>query len=133
MTTPSHLVGNADTTFWLFNPTTGYDLTHPATPSSPPVATRLRLATTADVAVTIAPAKTAPIVIDMQNFFLSEAIARAAGIQIVHVVWGITEEGLAAVPGGRLLMRDQWNTALHKPLQDSFDLSQSTALPDRSF
>ncbi|KAK0720820.1 isochorismatase [Lasiosphaeris hirsuta] len=197
---PSQVVGNADTSFWLFNASTGYDLTHPSTPTSPPVVPRLRLATTNDVAVAIAPAKTALIVIDMQNFFLSEALgrvrgegheaettllstafpaARAAGIQIVHVIWGIEDAELGAlpptlfrafgsyrtagsaeiaqgkgevrsydlgedvgpvelgdgesVPGGRLLMRDQWNTALHGPLQKSFDESQSTALPDHSF
>lgn len=37
------------------------------------------------------------------------------------------------VSAGRLLMRDQWNAALHDPLQHEFDKSQTTDLPDVRF
>ena len=39
----------------------------------------------------------------------------------------------STVSAGRLLMRDQWNSALHEPLQQEFDKSQTTALPDVRF
>jgi len=152
--------------------------------------------------VTIAPEKTALVIIDMQNLFLSPAIfgkvrgegheaeelllstripaARKAGIQIVDLTWGISDEELAVLPpvifrafgyyengkpfgtggskevkgdagvgddigyvklpngstiiaAGRLLMRDQWNTELHVPLQEDFNKSQKNALPDIRF
>jgi len=148
--------------------------------------------------VTIAPTKTALIIMDMQNLFLSPAMfgkvrakghgaeglllstgipaACKAGIQIVHVTWGISDEELAVLPpalfcgfgyhengesfqlgsaneveddigvgddmghvkfpdgsivaAGRLLMRGQWNTALHGRLLKDFERSRKTALPD---
>lgn len=194
------VVGNPKSKFWLFDPENGYDLTHPSSPDDAPVGHRIRLLTST-MPVTIAPAKTALVVIDMQNLFLSPAMfgkvrgeghdaedlllstgipaARKAGIQIVHVTWGISDEELAVLPpaifrifgyyetgepfepgggkevkddtgvgddvgdvklpdgstigAGRLLMRDQWNTGLHGPLQEEFDKSQKTALPDARF
>lgn len=155
---------------------------------------------TSTAPVTISPEKTALVIIDMQNIFLSPAMfattrgegheaedlllstaipaARKAGIQIIHVTWGISEEDLAVLPpvifrifgfyetdhsgprdpkeakgswgvgddigdrqlpngskvdAGRMLMRDQWNTALHEPLQRDFDDSQKNHLPDVRF
>ncbi|KAK3312938.1 isochorismatase family protein [Apodospora peruviana] len=198
------VVGNADDNFWLFNPSTGWDLSHatipPDSPSSkPPTSKRITLATTT-APITINPEKTALIVIDMQNFFLSPAMGRTrgpghtaenvllsmafpaaneAGIRIIHATWGITDEELAILPpvlfrgfayrqspaddssnemftekrgpiyigrdmgtvnndgssteAGRMLMRDQWNTALHDRLQKAFDDSQSTAMPQTRF
>ncbi|KAF2154807.1 Isochorismatase hydrolase [Myriangium duriaei CBS 260.36] len=166
-------------------------------PSSPP-STSLLLETHS-VPLLIDPAKTALVIIDMQNFFLSSALgrmrgkgheaqaqlheravpaARKAGIQVVWLNWGLTEEDiltmppaikrafggpgksvgvrgglaeagekLASKPGivkdkriycglgadmgsvtvdgeqinaGKLLMRDQWNAALHAPLDQLY-------------
>lgn len=104
--------------FWLFSNRDGFDLTHPDTPSSPPVQPRIKLGTTTDP-ITIAPQKTALVIIDMQNFFLSKALgrergeghaaeetllkygipaARKAGIQIIWLTWGITEKDLETLP-----------------------------------
>ena len=89
-------------------------MTHPPTPTSPLVYPRLALTTT-NAAVTIAPHKTALVIIDMQNYFLSAALgrrrgeghdaedvllklgipaAREAGIQVIWLNWGISDEGL---------------------------------------
>ncbi|KAK0627835.1 Isochorismatase-like protein [Immersiella caudata] len=118
-TATAALVGNAGSNFWLFSPETGWDLTHPSSPEgSLPPARRLTVTTTT-APITIDPDKTALIVIDMQNFFLSPAMgrsrgpgheaeevllstafpaAREAGIRIVHVTWGISDEELAVLP-----------------------------------
>ena len=194
------VVGNPKSKFWLFHLDHGSDLTHPSSPDQAPSGWRIKLPTTT-MPVTVAPEKTALIIIDMQNIFLSPAMfgkvrgegheaedtllrtgipaARNAGIQIVHVTWGISEEELDVLPpilfrafgfseagkdhepdgtkevesdvgvgddigevklpngstisAGRLLMRDQWNSALHDPLQQEFDKSQTTTLPDVRF
>ncbi|KAI0469257.1 isochorismatase family protein [Xylaria cf. heliscus] len=115
---PSPTVVGSGPNFWLFTNRDGFDMTHPATPSSPPVYPRMTLKTT-NSDITIAPAKTALVIIDMQNYFLSTALGRArgegreaedkllkvgipaareAGIQVVWLNWGITEAGLAALP-----------------------------------
>ena len=200
MASKTSVVGNPKSKFWLFHPDHGFDLTHPSSPDQAPSGRRIKLPTTT-MPVTVAPEKTALIIIDMQNIFLSPAMfgkvrgegheaedtllrtgipaARNAGIQIVHVTWGISEEELDVLPpilfrafgfseagkdhepdgtkevesdvgvgddigevklpngstvsAGRLLMRDQWNSALHDPLQQEFDKSQTTALPDVRF
>ena len=118
--TTAAVVGNAGSSFWLFNPEVGWDLNHPQSPDDAPLplARRLTLATTTSP-ITIDPAKTALIVIDMQNLFLSPAMgrspgpghdaekvllstafpaAREAGIRIVHIIWGINDEELAVLP-----------------------------------
>jgi hypothetical protein len=100
--------------FWLFSNRDGFDPTHPPTPSSPPVYPRVTMQTS-NSPVTIAPSKTALLIIDMQNFFLSAALgrkrgkgheaeeallkhgipaARKASIQILWLTWGISDEGL---------------------------------------
>lgn len=109
--------------FWLYSPTTGFDLTHPPTPTSPPTPNPLPLQTTTHP-ITLDPAKTALVIIDMQNFFLSPAFgrnasgaghkakdqliqhaipaARKAGVRVVWVNWGLTEEEVAAMPPSML-------------------------------
>ena len=110
--------------FWLLYPT-GYDLTHPATPTSPPIRPSLALATTTSN-ITIDPAKTALVIIDMQNFFLSSALfnrspphappcspgliaadrlvthaipaCRKASIPVIWLNWGLMEQDLTAMP-----------------------------------
>lgn len=199
------VVGNTSSNFWLFHPQRGFDLTHPSSPEGHTNLRQFQLLTST-APVTIAPEKTALVVIDMQNYFLSDGMnnprgpghdaeelllseafpaARKAGIQIIYVTWGISDEELAVlppvifrifgydetseswnsahevengagkeyplkitvgddigdakfpdgsrVPAGRLLMRDQWNTALHEPFQKEFEKSQSSPLPDQRF
>ncbi|KAK0718025.1 Isochorismatase-like protein [Lasiosphaeria miniovina] len=217
--TAPDVVGNPDASFWRFSRSSGWDLTH--TTSSPPAGQRLTLTTTT-APITIAAAKTALVVVDMQNLFLSPAMsssstphtdtgtdtgtdtdadadtkltpglaaeaallgtafpaARAAGIRVVHVTWGLDEGSLAALPpvlhrvfgfraiarggdgeefdeenggigpggdlgsrilpdgtsvaAGRLLVRGQWNTALHGGFQDAFDESLQEAVPQVRF
>lgn len=114
----THVIGRPPN-FWLFNSHEGYDLTHPADPHSAPVYPRLKLKTTRSP-ITIAPFKSAIVIIDMQNYFLSPAMgrlnnnaglraekalldytipaARRAGIQLIWVTWGITEFSLPKIP-----------------------------------
>ncbi|KAL8711860.1 MAG: hypothetical protein Q9220_003804 [cf. Caloplaca sp. 1 TL-2023] len=179
--------------FWLYNSHDGFDLTYPDTPSSPKVHPRVTMKTTT-TPITIAPSKTALVIVDMQNYFFSAALdnseggglkaqevllrdaipaARKAGIQIIWLNWGLTEEDLDSMPPttwrafgfnifddagakkerkddidlgadlgtaklddgtiinrGRKLMRDQWNTALHGPLEDAYRSGLSAKIPD---
>ena len=205
MATDTRVVGHIPD-FWLFRSKDGYDLTHPATPHSSPVYPRLTIQTTT-CPIIIAPAKTAIVIVDMQNFFLSSAMgkskessgrkaedailkytvpaARQASIQIIWLTWGITDSGLTTIPptvwrifgysdsedefkssvdeheffnkehkaksglgeplgtvtledgskvnAGRLLMRDQWNTELHKPLAETFEKNMNSIIPDKRF
>ncbi|KAI0532596.1 isochorismatase family protein [Xylaria digitata] len=209
---PSPVVVGNSSNFWLFTNRDGFDMTHPATPSSPPVYPRVTLETT-NSTITIAPNKTALVIIDMQNFFLSAALgrshregheaeekllklgipaAREAGIQIIWVNWGISEAGLETLPptiwrvfgweiteddnfvvenddpdaapgqmitrserkseggigsplgkvklengtevdAGRMLMSEQWNTALHGKLEDAYQAGLKATVPDARF
>ncbi|KAF1972417.1 isochorismatase family protein [Bimuria novae-zelandiae CBS 107.79] len=113
------LIGHAPN-FWLHHSTHGFDLTHPPSPSTPITTPRLTLQTTS-VPITIDPAKSALVIIDMQNFFLSEALgrvrgaghaaceklveyaipaARKAGMRVVWLNWGLTQEDLSTMPPG---------------------------------
>jgi nicotinamidase-related amidase len=116
------IIGNASN-FWLHSPKTGFDLTHPATPTSPPIHPRLPLSTTT-TPITIDPAKSALVIIDMQNFFLSPCLGRArdtaglnacsqllrraipaarkAGIRIVWLNWGLTDNEIEDMPPSTL-------------------------------
>ncbi|KAF2788953.1 Isochorismatase hydrolase [Melanomma pulvis-pyrius CBS 109.77] len=121
MSTPSSnnktIIGSADN-FWLFDEKLGFDITHPSNPDSPLIYPRLTLQTS-KTPVTLAPHKTAIVVIGMQNFFLSSAMgreigsghaaeqailekcipaARKANIRILWLTWGISNEGLRTVP-----------------------------------
>lgn len=113
------IVGNLDHDFWVFDSEGGFDLTRPSPPASGPRSGSVSFITTTS-AVTIDPAKTALVVIDMQNFFLSPALgrsprskglqaqeqllqhalpaARKAGIQIVWLNWGLCDEDLVVLP-----------------------------------
>ncbi|KAF2107100.1 isochorismatase family protein [Lophiotrema nucula] len=185
------VIGTAEN-FWLFDEKNGFDITHPKTPDSPLVYPRMTLQTS-KAPVTLAPQKTAIVLIDMQNFFLSSAVgrekglghdaeralltkcipaARKAHIRILWLTWGISDEGLRTVPpmfyrnfaltfapesstlvnatsganqewrptdggigeplgkvtledgtsvdGGRMLIKDQWNTELHGDLVKAY-------------
>lgn len=196
------MYGNPHSSFWLHSPTDdSYDLTHQTTPTSPPIQPRLSLKTTTS-RVTVDPSKTALVIVDMQNFFLSPALgwpsdskglkacdqllrraipaARRAGIRIVWLNWGLTEADIETMPpailkaftfpnpsasvsseddgnesggdvevglgdktlslylglgselgpikladgatveGGRVLMREQWNAQLYRPLDEAW-------------
>ncbi|KAK3182027.1 hypothetical protein K4F52_006591 [Lecanicillium sp. MT-2017a] len=110
----STVVGSPNSSFWLFDAGNGFDLTHPPSPNSPLVAPRLKMQT-ATAPITIAPHKTALVIIDMQNLFLRFArgpghdaegelltraipAARKAGIQIIYVTWGLSDEELSILP-----------------------------------
>lgn len=100
--------------FWTYSSKTGFNLTH----SSPPPKDALTLNTTTSP-ITISPAKSALVIIDMQNFFLSPAFgrkrgsghdaldklvkyaipaARKCGMRVVWVNWGLTEKDVEEMP-----------------------------------
>lgn len=105
--------------FWLYSKTEGFDLTHPPTPTSPPIYPRIPLNTTSAY-VTIDPTKTALVVVDLQNYFLSPSLGRPpdavgikvvdnllkyaipacrkAGIPIVWLSWGLTQQDIEEMP-----------------------------------
>lgn len=107
------------TSFWLYSSETGFDLTHTGA-LSPLSSQRLTLRTTTASLITVDPAKSALIIIDMQNFFLSPAFgrstdsrghtalaelaqhaipaARLAGIRVVWLNWGLTEAEVEEMP-----------------------------------
>jgi nicotinamidase-related amidase len=107
-------IGNNPSNSWLYDPATGLiDLTRKDN------TTTLTLQTTTHP-IRINPAKTAMLIIDMQNFFLSPALGRPAsgpgltaaaalqktaipaareqGIRIVWVNWGLTDEEVNTMP-----------------------------------
>jgi nicotinamidase-related amidase len=113
----SAVIGNAKN-FWQHSTRAGFDLTHPSTPFTVPDSPTLQIKTTT-TPITVAPAKTALVIIDMQNFFLSEAFgrqrgashdasdallkyaipaARKAGIQIIWLNWGLTDDDVSSMP-----------------------------------
>jgi nicotinamidase-related amidase len=205
--TKDHLqavIGN-DKNFWLYDSKTGFNLTHPPKPDSPAISPSATIETKTSP-VTIDPAKSALVIVDMQNYFLSEALGRAkgnghkaldqlvqhaipacrkAGIRIIWLNWGLSQQeiddmnpavirafgfiarsengtvpldkygspqftggdkifedgkdgrkyrGLGSdmgrvtdpesgkeIEAGRMLMRDQWNSALYPPLNKMYD------------
>lgn len=96
-------LGNA-TNFWKYSTSEGYDLTRGGDHS-------IHLETTT-VPITIDPTRSALVIIDMQNFFLHPSVrshapgleaakqllenvipaAQRAGIQIIWLNWGLTDE-----------------------------------------
>jgi len=113
------VIGNPKGNFWLLSPDGSYDLTHPTSPTSPPIHPRLPLATTT-APITIDPTKTALVIIDMQNYFLSPLLGRSrsslgliaaeqlittailacrkADIPVIWLNWGLTKDDLATMP-----------------------------------
>ena len=86
MATTKHSVIGGKDNFWLYAKETGFDLTHPESPNSPPVTPRIKLSTTKEP-ITIDPCKTALVPIDTQNYFLSPALGRptdSIGLQVVQ-------------------------------------------------
>lgn len=119
LTTESRIVVGSSKNFWTWSRDSGWDLTHPSTPASPPVQQRLRLSCHISN-VTIDPAKTALLIIDMQNFSMSSALGEAdvaaisqaeevllqhaipaahkANIQIIWLNWGLDKSDLESLP-----------------------------------
>ncbi|KAF2819407.1 Isochorismatase hydrolase [Ophiobolus disseminans] len=104
--------------FWLHSSQAGFDLTHPSGPSTPTEGPTITIQTT-NTPITIAPSNSALVIIDMQNFFLSPAFgrrrgaghsacdqliqhaipaARKAGIRIIWLNWGLTDEDVRNMP-----------------------------------
>lgn len=117
LTYPSEIVLGPRKSHWTYDPTAGYDLTRmlPNSLDPPP---RLWMKTATDPVI-LNPIKTALVILDMQNLFLSRALghhhgplhaaeetlrevaipsARQAGIQIVHVTWGFTPAEARSAP-----------------------------------
>jgi nicotinamidase-related amidase len=105
--------------FWLYDSRRGIDLTHPDSLNSTASSAVLPLKTTT-LPVTMSPSKTALVVIDMQNFFLSPQLgrpstsaglraqqqllkhaipaARKAGVRVIWLNWGLTPSDLESMP-----------------------------------
>lgn len=113
------VIGNSKN-FWKWSKEEGFDLTHPPTPDSEPIEPRLRLPC-ALTPIVIDPAKTALLIIDLQNYDLHEALgndnpefyraedtilqcaipaARKNGIQIIWVTTGYSDEDLEEMDPG---------------------------------
>ena len=115
----SHKVIGCEDNFWLHSEADGFDLTHPATPDYASIYPRIPLKTTT-AQVTIDPAKTALVIVDLQNYFLSPSLGRPtdaiglkivdnllqqaipacrkAGIPIMWLNWGLTEQDICEMP-----------------------------------
>lgn len=113
------LLGDPAGIFWLYDSEKGFDLTHPTTPTTATTKHAITL-TTSTSNIAIDPEKTALVIVDMQNFFLSTALgrplgskgleaqsqllkhalpaARKAKMQVVWLNWGLTEEDLKVLP-----------------------------------
>jgi len=177
------VVGGAKN-FWVWSEDDGFDLTHPAKPTSPSIYPRIPLATSKS-RITIDPTKTALVIVDMQNYFLSPLLGRPsnsvglrivdllleqvipacrkANIPIVWLGWGLTPQDIDSMPpsiirgfefgldsnfegseprnlgalgedmgslklsngtviqAGRVMIRDQWNTAFYPRLAEAAD------------
>ena len=111
------VIGGA-TNFWLYSSQNGFDLTHPSKPGNPTAEPHVKVETTT-TPITIDPARSALVIIDMQNFFLSPAFgrtkgaghaaldqlvqhaipaARKAGIRIIWLNWGLTDQDIHDMP-----------------------------------
>ena len=115
------IIGNVNDDFWVYDSEKGFDLTRPSPPTASLIPEAITLETTTSP-ITIDPSISALVVIDMQNFFLSTALgrpadskglksqdallkhvipaARKAGIQIVWLNWGLSDEDLQRFPPG---------------------------------
>lgn len=117
------IIGSPSASFWLYDSETGFDLTHPSSPASSPLPPRVTFKTVT-APITIHPAKSALAIVDMQNFFLSPQLgrpvdskgllaqqqllqhaipaARKAGIRIVWLNWGLTQQEVDEMPPATL-------------------------------
>lgn len=116
---PGHVIFGSSDNFWFWSAHRGWDLTHPASRDAEPFASGMLLE--CDISnVTIDPGKTALLIIDMQNYSVSKSLygdvptqythaedtitqfaipaARKAGIQIIWLNWGLTEDDVSSLP-----------------------------------
>jgi len=123
---PDHrraIIGNPKSSFWLYDSKTGFDLTHPDTPTSKRPTPAYSIKTTT-LPITIHPPKSALVIIDMQNFFLSPQLgrptdskgllaqqqllkyaipaARKAGVRVIWLNWGLTQQEVDDMPPATL-------------------------------
>ncbi|CAF0961831.1 unnamed protein product [Adineta steineri] len=111
----SIIIGNT-WNFWRYSSKDGFDLTRQ---NNHQIGSSICLETTT-TAIRIDPARSALVIIDMQNFFLHPAVrahepglaaskqllentiptARKAGIQIIWLNWGLTQEDIDHAPPG---------------------------------
>lgn len=123
------IIGNASN-FWRYSHENGFDLTRRNDEES---SSAISLQTTT-TPIVIDPARSALVIIDMQNFFLHPSLrdhstglaassklldcaipaARKAGIQIIWLNWGLTDEDVDQLPPGlkrifgRGLLNESW-------------------------
>jgi len=117
--TPHHRgVIGSEKNFWLYSSKEGFDLTHPSKPSASTSKPSVTIKTTT-TPITVDPAKSALVIIDMQNFFLSPAFGRAkgaghaaleqlvqhavpaarkAGMRVIWLNWGLTDQEIKDMP-----------------------------------
>lgn len=118
------VVVGSSSNFWIWSRDAGWDLTHPPNPEAEPLRPRLLLDCEIST-VAIDPAKTALIIIDMQNYSMCKALradtavpamfqaqdalldygipaARRTEIQIIWLNWGLTEQDLHTMPPAAL-------------------------------
>jgi hypothetical protein len=88
------VIGGAEN-FWLYSEKERYDKTHPAAPNSPKVYPRMTLPAQ-DSRPIIDSTKTALVVIDLQNYFLSPAFGRPTDSLGFQVVERLTEQAIPA-------------------------------------
>ncbi|KAJ3522707.1 hypothetical protein NM208_g12744 [Fusarium decemcellulare] len=119
MESDKYKIVGGENNFWLYSKANGFDLTHPATPSSHPIYPRIPLCTTKEH-ITIDPKKAAMVVIDLQNYFLSPLLGRPkegvgmdlvdrlmkhaipacrkAGMPIIWLEWGLMQDDIDGMP-----------------------------------
>lgn len=116
--TKQSVIGGRDN-FWLYAKGSGFDLTHPETPDSPPIFPRIHLKTSKKP-IAIDPRKIALVPVDMQNHFLSAALGRPtdsvglgvvdklfkfaipscreAGIRVAWMKYGLSDKDVQSMP-----------------------------------
>ena len=132
------VIGPPEGNFWLHSTINGFDLTHPSSPDAQQIHPRLPLQTTT-ARLTLDPSKTALVIIDMQNFFLSPNLgrsqesnglkacdkllryavpaARKAGIRITWLNWGLTDEDIRHMPPATLRAFGFETVSVDEPLE----------------
>lgn len=114
---PTEVVLGTPKSPWIYDPSAGYDLSRAPPHGRDPVP-RLWMKTATEPVI-LNPIKTALLIVDMQNLFLSRALghhqgplhaaeetlreaaipaARKAGIQIIHLTWGFSPAEARAAP-----------------------------------